>query len=128
VLEIDSERRRLSLSAKRVEDQVLPLHPRTPQELAEDNAAADTGVDADLPAYDEADAEHSPAVEAGETAPLESDTTTADATAVSEGAESVDDVEPSVQADELGDGPLDGADGNGIAAAVLQPAGELAED
>jgi len=32
------------------------------------------------------------------------------------------------QADELGDEPLDGADGNGVAAAVLQPAGELAED
>ncbi len=43
VLEIDSERRRLSLSAKRVEDQVLPLHPRSPEELAEDAAAAQAG-------------------------------------------------------------------------------------
>jgi small subunit ribosomal protein S1 len=39
ILEIDSERRRLSLSAKRVEGQVLPLHPI---ELTdEDQAAAD---------------------------------------------------------------------------------------
>jgi small subunit ribosomal protein S1 len=30
ILEIDSERRRLSLSAKRVEDQILPLNPQTP--------------------------------------------------------------------------------------------------
>jgi small subunit ribosomal protein S1 len=37
ILEIDSERRRLSLSAKRVEGQVLPLHPI---ELSEEDLAA----------------------------------------------------------------------------------------
>ncbi len=142
VLEIDSERRRLSLSAKRVEDQVLPLHPRTPQELAEDNAAAETGADVDVAAYAEAGAELSPVPEAaeipeaGEVTPVVSDVVGTDATAVSEddatavseAGESVDDGEPSAQAEDLGDGPLDGADGNGVAAGVLLPAGERAED
>jgi small subunit ribosomal protein S1 len=38
ILEIDSERRRLSLSAKRIEDQILPLHPI---ELSDDDQPAD---------------------------------------------------------------------------------------
>jgi small subunit ribosomal protein S1 len=42
ILEIDSERRRLSLSAKRVEGQVLPLHPI---ELSEDGDQADDGAE-----------------------------------------------------------------------------------
>ncbi|MFN8133218.1 MAG: 30S ribosomal protein S1 [Solirubrobacteraceae bacterium] len=37
ILEIDSERRRLSLSIKRVEGQVLPLRERTPEETAAGN-------------------------------------------------------------------------------------------
>ena len=40
ILEIDSERRRLSLSAKRIEDQILPLHPI---ELSDDDLPADDG-------------------------------------------------------------------------------------
>jgi small subunit ribosomal protein S1 len=40
ILEIDSERRRLSLSAKRIEDQILPLHPI---ELSDDELPADDG-------------------------------------------------------------------------------------
>jgi small subunit ribosomal protein S1 len=43
ILEIDSERRRLSLSAKRVEDQILPL-PRAESAVAEP-AVEDAGVD-----------------------------------------------------------------------------------
>ena len=42
ILEIDSERRRLSLSAKRVEGQVLPLHPI---DLSEVDAEADGDED-----------------------------------------------------------------------------------
>ena len=38
ILEIDSERRRLSLSAKRIEDQILPLHPI---ELSDEDLASD---------------------------------------------------------------------------------------
>jgi small subunit ribosomal protein S1 len=41
ILEIDSERRRLSLSAKRIEDQILPLHPI---ELSDDDQPADEAV------------------------------------------------------------------------------------
>jgi small subunit ribosomal protein S1 len=49
ILEIDSERRRLSLSAKRVEGQVLPLHPI---ELTdEDLAAVDEGDEAAAAEY-----------------------------------------------------------------------------
>jgi small subunit ribosomal protein S1 len=40
ILEIDSERRRLSLSAKRVEGQILPLHPI---ELTDEDRLADDG-------------------------------------------------------------------------------------
>src|SRR6202035_2439983 len=36
ILEIDSERRRLSLSAKRVEDQILPLNERPLEETTDD--------------------------------------------------------------------------------------------
>src|ERR1700726_654597 len=47
ILEIDSDRRRLSLSAKRVEDQVLPV-PRP----AEEAAATETPGDGDAAAHD----------------------------------------------------------------------------
>jgi small subunit ribosomal protein S1 len=46
ILEIDSERRRLSLSAKRVEGQVLPLHPIDLSE-DEDDAAAEADPETD---------------------------------------------------------------------------------
>jgi small subunit ribosomal protein S1 len=46
ILEIDSERRRLSLSAKRVEDQILPIsRPAEPQgDGAQEPSAADAGL------------------------------------------------------------------------------------
>jgi small subunit ribosomal protein S1 len=48
ILEIDSERRRLSLSAKRVEGQVLPLHPI---ELSDEERAAVSDGDDDAAEY-----------------------------------------------------------------------------
>ena len=80
ILEIDSERRRLSLSAKRVEDQILPLprpdapaaSPAEPQDVAdeqvvlEDSLDVAVGEDAGELAADEAAAElaaQAPAVE-----------------------------------------------------------------
>jgi small subunit ribosomal protein S1 len=42
ILEIDSERRRLSLSAKRVEGQVLPLHPI---ELSDEDLEIESGAE-----------------------------------------------------------------------------------
>jgi len=63
ILEIDSERRRLSLSAKRVEGQILPLHPieLSDEDAEAGEAAADTTVDdaapVDAPADGEAAAE-----------------------------------------------------------------------
>jgi small subunit ribosomal protein S1 len=79
ILEIDSERRRLSLSAKRVEDQILPVsRPGEPEGEAEvdaapaddlTEAAAEAEAPADVPAAAEveapADVEQQPAPEAG---------------------------------------------------------------
>src|SRR5213079_2779322 len=56
ILEIDSERRRLSLSAKRVEDQVLPLHDSGAAAPPSDEATAAEGGEApgeDAGAYEE---------------------------------------------------------------------------
>ncbi len=64
ILEIDSERRRLSLSAKRVEDQILPL-PRA-DAPAPSPAAADAPAPEDIaPATAEAPASATEAVELG---------------------------------------------------------------
>jgi small subunit ribosomal protein S1 len=66
ILEIDSERRRLSLSAKRVEDQILPVsRPGEPASEGDEDAA---GIEAAEPA--EA-AEASAVVEAAEAAPAD---------------------------------------------------------
>jgi small subunit ribosomal protein S1 len=56
ILEIDSERRRLSLSAKRIEDQILPLHPIV---LSDEDRLADDGdpqdvAGAEQPVFDDA--------------------------------------------------------------------------
>jgi small subunit ribosomal protein S1 len=84
ILEIDSERRRLSLSAKRVEDQILPVsrppgsegeepegEGETPAEAAVETAAPEAAVET-APAED-APAEEAPAAEAApdEDAPVE---------------------------------------------------------
>jgi small subunit ribosomal protein S1 len=75
ILEIDSERRRLSLSAKRVEDQILPVsRPGEPASEADDDAGAEeVGETAEAPV----------AVEAVEAAPAGE----ADAVGVAETAE-----------------------------------------
>ncbi len=79
ILEIDSERRRLSLSAKRIEDQILPLHPI---ELSDDDQPADEAgfEDADAaqsvfenlaPAEAAAEAPEAEALATGEAVPEE---------------------------------------------------------
>jgi small subunit ribosomal protein S1 len=75
ILEIDSERRRLSLSAKRVEDQILPVsRPGEPEGEAEaegeaegeaDTAPADDLTEAAAEAEAPAEVEQQPAPEAG---------------------------------------------------------------
>ncbi len=66
ILEIDSERRRLSLSAKRVEGQVLPLHPidLSDEDLEAGEGGADAPVDVapplEAPVEDEAATEDRP--------------------------------------------------------------------
>jgi small subunit ribosomal protein S1 len=48
ILEIDSERRRLSLSAKRVEDQILPLHERPSEETTDDGEPSEEAAVAEV--------------------------------------------------------------------------------
>ncbi len=135
ILEIDSERRRLSLSAKRVEDQVLPL-PREGEpegdggeEASSEDAAtaADAEVaDTDVPAADgaaESIDEVAPesaqeVAEAGDDAP--ETTVSADEPA----AEAADQPEHASETETSGDA---GAE-NGVGESVLQPAGEQAKD
>jgi small subunit ribosomal protein S1 len=65
ILEIDSERRRLSLSAKRVEGQILPLHPieLTDEDQPDDGDETDPQATA-APAVEEAAEETAPEPEA----------------------------------------------------------------
>jgi small subunit ribosomal protein S1 len=63
ILEIDSERRRLSLSAKRVEGQVLPVRRIEPEGEGEGDAAQDDGAEAEATAAGES--EQTAAAESG---------------------------------------------------------------
>jgi small subunit ribosomal protein S1 len=89
ILEIDSERRRLSLSAKRVEDQILPVsrpgEPAPAARAVEDDAEVADAPEAEAPAAEvaqevapEAEAEVAQAPEA-ETAPEVAETPAAEA-------------------------------------------------
>jgi small subunit ribosomal protein S1 len=74
ILEIDSERRRLSLSAKRVEDQILPVSRphdagESPEEGVEGEAAAPVEVEAAAPV--EVEVEAAAPVEVEAAAPVE---------------------------------------------------------
>jgi small subunit ribosomal protein S1 len=71
ILEIDSERRRLSLSAKRVEDQVLPL-PREPEAEAAESELVPAGERA--PSEDQAEMGQEPEGQAGDGAQGEAPT------------------------------------------------------
>ncbi|HWG09071.1 MAG TPA: 30S ribosomal protein S1 [Solirubrobacteraceae bacterium] len=76
ILEIDSERRRLSLSAKRVEDQILPVS--RPGEPAQPAEGADAGAEAPSAEATSAEGEPAPAAEVAE-APTADGTATDDA-------------------------------------------------
>jgi small subunit ribosomal protein S1 len=65
ILEIDSERRRLSLSAKRVEDQILPIS-RPGEPAGETGADEEPGAVADVPAEQDGAAEVAEAAADGE--------------------------------------------------------------
>src|SRR5438270_7189264 len=99
ILEIDSDRRRLSLSAKRVEDQMLPVE--RPESEAEDAADATAEPDATRAAI-EATAEAEETADAGEaTAEAEETADAGEATAeadASGGGENVD-AETTAEAD-----------------------------
>ncbi|MDX6454894.1 MAG: small subunit ribosomal protein, partial [Gaiellaceae bacterium] len=76
ILEIDSERRRLSLSAKRVEDQILPVSRDGDAESATDNGEPSAEATEDAPTQASAEAaqpesavEPEPAAETAEAAP-----------------------------------------------------------
>jgi small subunit ribosomal protein S1 len=76
ILEIDSERRRLSLSAKRVEDQILPVSRGSDAESATENGEPSAEATEDAPTQASAEAaptesavEPEPAAETAEAAP-----------------------------------------------------------
>jgi small subunit ribosomal protein S1 len=101
ILEIDSERRRLSLSVKRVEGQVLPLRTPTETELAteEDPVGGEAGDLDDLPSLglsEDVFAEQAPvdAEQAGEAAGPDEPTGFVDAAQSDEAAEPGDAAEP----------------------------------
>jgi len=94
ILEIDSERRRLSLSAKRVEDQILPVsRPGEPDSelAADDDAEAEHSAEA-LEAVDDASAEVAEAVEVAEVAELAEVAEVAELAEVAEVAEVAEEV------------------------------------
>jgi len=95
ILEIDSERRRLSLSAKRVEDQILPVsRPGEPEAQPDEGAEEVTGeaASAEVPAAEAQPAEpvaaesegEAPAAQASPEAEVAEPTQVADAPAVGE--------------------------------------------
>jgi small subunit ribosomal protein S1 len=123
ILEIDSERRRLSLSAKRVEGQVLPLHPiELTDEERQAGAAAE--ADEDEPAAEAATSEAAePVAEAATSAADEVVPTGADEAAADSAA--TEEEEPA-QTSASADGADPDADA-GEAAVAPEPAASPAE-
>jgi small subunit ribosomal protein S1 len=112
ILEIDSERRRLSLSIKRVEGQNLPLRQLEPEDAVLGDGAGEgagdldnvpelelsedvfTGDDVPPPAEPEAEAEAAPAAEPAEPAQPAEPAESAEAAPAPEAAESAESAEP----------------------------------
>jgi small subunit ribosomal protein S1 len=110
ILEIDSERRRLSLSAKRVEDQILPVsRPGEPQTEpaaaedaeqghgAEDAAQAPSAEIAEAPAADAAEAPATEVAEAPAADAAEAPAAEVAETAVAEQADAPAEAEPATE-------------------------------
>jgi len=126
ILEIDSERRRLSLSAKRVEDQILPVsRPGEPAPEAEDAAGA---PEAEVATEDGAAVEAPDAVEAVEApeapeAPEASEPVEAAAAAeIADPAEVAEDA--AVEAPEVADAPEPVAEPEAAASTASEPSDE----
>jgi small subunit ribosomal protein S1 len=125
ILEIDSERRRLSLSAKRVEDQILPVsrpgeaQPAVEAPSAEAVAEAPAAEAAEAPAAETADA---PAEEAADAPAGEA----AEAAAVAEAppAEAEAEAAPAEQAAEPVDQPAPAEEASAQDTTSDEPAGE----
>ena len=90
ILEIDSERRRLSLSVKRVEDQILPR--REVGEYETTDEGDETGEPAAAPQVDETDAVAAPEAPAEEPAPPAEEAPAAPQVDEPEAAANLDDV------------------------------------
>jgi len=139
ILEIDSERRRLSLSAKRVEDQILPVsRPEGAAETEGEAVVAEVAEAEEIPteaSEDEPTAEASSAEsEATEAAPVEESSAEEESPAEDEPAAEASAEEelaakqaPAAQASEAEPASADDASADG-ADAELQPAGEPVQD
>jgi small subunit ribosomal protein S1 len=145
ILEIDSERRRLSLSAKRVEDQILPVSRPDDAPAAEPTGGAEASEEAEAAAQDteivaeaavaegsvEVAEEQPPAVEetpaAAEVAPAVE--IPAEAEAAAEEAPATEETPPAqAQAAPEAEAESEAPAADGGAEAELQPAGEPAQD
>jgi small subunit ribosomal protein S1 len=126
ILEIDSERRRLSLSAKRVEGQILPLHPII---LTDEDRLVDDGEDPG-PIADAAVIESPPPVgaDALEAEAAAADAPTAEAATVEPAAADATTVEAPEAEATTPDGPVAESDlaAEGPEAGSAPPAGETA--
>jgi small subunit ribosomal protein S1 len=134
ILEIDSERRRLSLSAKRVEDQILPVSrpsdAQAPDDAERDGAVAETAPASDAPpAAAAAQADAPPAV--ADAQPGVGEVEAPAQEPAQDGEQQQPAPEASVAAVVGGGGqPQEGAGGadGGEAAAAAEPAAEPAQD
>jgi small subunit ribosomal protein S1 len=109
ILEIDSERRRLSLSAKRVEDQILPVsrpgEPQAQPAAGEDNAAeqapsAESGAEAPSAEVAEAPVAEAPVAEAEVAeAPAAEEAAPAEAAPAAEEPQAAEEAEASASAE-----------------------------
>jgi small subunit ribosomal protein S1 len=125
ILEIDSDRRRLSLSIKRVEGQVLPLRQVDAETAGEDGSSLDDlpelGLSEDVFAGGEAATEAEPA----DAAPAEAEAAPAEAPAEAEpAAEAPAEAEPAAEAEVAQPAGEAGLAEPAAEAEVAEPAGE----
>jgi small subunit ribosomal protein S1 len=115
ILEIDSERRRLSLSAKRVEDQILPVSRPAGSEDEHDDAEEPDGEVADAPAAEVAEAAEAPAAEV------------ADAPAAEAAEAPAAEAAPAEEAEAVAEAPVEEPEAADEAAPVEEPEAVAAE-
>jgi small subunit ribosomal protein S1 len=129
ILEIDSERRRLSLSAKRVEDQILPVsrpgEPQAPPAAGED-AAEEAPSGEDVAGTPSAELAEAPAAEDAEAPAAETAEAPADEVETAE-APAAEQAAAPAEAEPAAEEPEAASDADVSASAVAEPAEQQPE-